>query len=163
MEITATNFELTDHYLAPGNEPRLEFIYPALQEFKKIKTSVPVAHNVVKSIGSVEKALADFNSTRTVICEQLCERDAKGECVKEGGKYKLSVENQIEFNIKFRELLNTEIKLDIFPINQSEISAIKEINIACYETLLRHGFIMEDAIPSLNGKATKMELEAIGQ
>ena len=120
-----------------------------------------MAYNVVKSIGAIEKALYDYNSTRIAICETICEKNEKGECIKDNGKYKFVGDGYSEFSKKWLELLDTEILLNIFPINQKDIADIKEINITCYETLMKHGFIQEDVkvdVKPTNGKASIKEL-----
>lgn len=160
MEIKATNFALTDHF--PKGAPRLDFIFPALQEFKKLKAPVSVAYSIIKSIGAVEKALIDYDETRKIICESLCDKDNNDKPVIEGGKYKFSGENLAEFNAKWNELLNTKVSIEIRQINQEDINHIDEVNIACYETLMKFGFIKDEdsKIVHLNGKADKKELEA---
>lgn len=144
MEIKVTNFVLTDHFCGPNNEPSLNFIYPALQEFKKVKAPVSVAYNIIKSIGAVEKALADYENTRKAICEQLCDKDKKDNPIIESGKYKFSDENYREFQKKWHELLNTEVLIDIWSFPKKDTEDIKEINIYCYETLMKYGFIKEE-------------------
>ena len=145
MEIKVTNFILNNPFGVKQLDAQLMFIYPALQEFKKLKTPTIVAYNVVKSIGVVEKALKEYETTRITICESLCEKDKDDKPVIEGKIYKFTEENKKEFQLKWTELLNTEITLDIFPINQSDIDSLKEINIHCYETLLNNGFILDDS------------------
>ena len=144
MEIKVTNFILADHFASPNTPHRLEFIFPSLQEFKKLKVPTNTAYNIIKSIGVVEKVLKEYNDTRVMICESLCEKDEKGNPKVENNKYVFTKENQNEFNNKWTDLLNTEINLDIWQINQSDLSHIKEMNITCYETLLKYGFIKED-------------------
>lgn len=161
MEIKVTNYLLTDHSLTLDLQAKMRFIHPALQEFKKLKVPVSVAYNIIKSIGVVERAIKDYDSTRIAILESLCEKDAKGTSVVEEGKYKFSGNNHSEFNKKWQELLNVEISLEIFPISHKDIVDIKEINISCYETLMKYGFIQEDIQldeKPTNGKASRKEL-----
>ena len=143
MEIKATNFFLNNPFATPDSEVQLGFIYSALQEFKKLKVPVSTACNVVKSIASVEKAIKEYETTRLIICESLCNKDENGKPIVEENKYKFTKESHDEFNRKWQDLLNTEITLDIWQINQSDIKDVKEINISCYETLLKYGFIVE--------------------
>lgn len=142
MQVKITNSVLNAPYNINA-EQSLSFIYPALLEFKKIKVPVPVAYNIIKSIGVVEKAIKDFQETRISICETLCEKDGDNKSITNSDKYKFTEENKKEFDSKFKELLNSEIIIDIFPINNSDIISVKDINISCYETLLKHGFIKE--------------------
>ena len=143
MEIKVKNYLLKNPN-SEQSENELVFIYPALQEFKKIKTPTKVAYSIVKTIGIVEKAIKEYEKTRIAICESLCEKDEKEKPIIEKNAYKFTEENKAEFNLKLNELLNTEITLDIFRINQSDIDNLKEINIACYETLINNGFINDD-------------------
>lgn len=167
MQIKTTNFLLKNPYVSPNPDSNLSFIYPALQEFKKLKTPARVAYNIIKSIGAVEQAMKQCDDTSTTILKSLCDNDENGNPISESGKYKFSENNLEEFNNKIQDLLNSEITIDIFPINQSDISNIPEVNIQCYETLMIHGFINDDTVqvekPILNGKATKKELESIGE
>lgn len=159
MEIKVTNFALTDHFVQ--GTLKLDFIFPALQEFKKLKVPVNVAYNIIKSISAVEKALIDFDETRKAICESLCDKDEKGKPISENEKYKFTESNLIEFNTKFNELLNTEVVIDIRQINQKDISHIEEVNITCLETLMKFGFVKDEEdlkVVHLNGKADKKEL-----
>lgn len=162
MEIKIKNHSLENTFNSKNHESDMEFIYPALLEFKKLKAPVNVAYNIVKSIKVVEQACKDYNDTRISICESLCEKDETGKTSMQDGKYKLAEENTIEFQNKWEELLNTEIILDIFPVRQSELKGINEVNICCYETLMRTGFIIDDTKVEVkpviaNGKADKKE------
>lgn len=146
MQVKITNFFLKNPFSTDNKEPNMMFVYSALHEFKKLKTPTTVAYNVVKSIGVVEKSVKECESTRVALCESLCEKDAEEKPIIEKNNYKFTEENKKEFHVKWQELLNTEITLDIFPINKSDIENVKEINIACFETLLKHGFIKDDTI-----------------
>lgn len=157
MEIKIINGLLDSPEYFTG-EQKLNFIYPALLDFKRLRTSVQVAYNIVKSIKEVERAIKEFTDTRLSICESLCDKDENDKPKVENRKYVFSDEGQKEFNQKFQQLLNTEITLNIWPVDNEEILAIKDINITTYETLLKHGFIKESIQPSLNGKADKGEL-----
>lgn len=141
MEIKIKNFFLKDSFSESKND--LSFFYNALQEFKKLKAPVSVASNTVKTIGVLEKALTEYEGTRAVLCEGLCERDDNDNPVVENNNYKFTEENKKEFNLKFNELLNTEIALDICNVKQDDIKGL-DINIACYETLLKYNFINAD-------------------
>lgn len=144
MEIKVTNFTLIDHFKNP-NIDSSNFILPALNEFKKCKMIVSVASKIVKNISTVNTALLECDKIRIVIAESLCERDGdKPVTVVNNGvsKYKFSDEGYKEFNEKWVQLLNTEITIDITPINELDIENL-EVNVACYQTLVRHGFIKE--------------------
>lgn len=159
MEIKTTNFLLKNPFDTKNSDSKLFFIHPALQEFKKLKTPTKVAYNIVKSISSVEGALQEYEKTKIAICESLCERDERDIPVAKSGRYVFSEDSEKELNIKVGELMNSEITLNIFPVNQSDINDVKDMSIECYETLMRHGFIIDDTeLPEmqvLNGKASK--------
>lgn len=146
MIITVTNFRLKNSKNSFAFDDNLFFISSAFASFKRLKTSTKVAYNTVKSVKAVEEAIKDYEKTRISICESLCDKDLKGRPIIENGNYKFSEEAKREFDLKFEELLNQEITIDIFPIKQEEIEDLKDINIECYQTLSEIGFIQIDEI-----------------
>ena len=141
MKITVKNFVLTDYNRDTNQPAMLEFIYPALKEFSRLKLPVPIASKVTKDIMRVEDALTEYNKIRISIAESLCEKENDKPIIKDNN-YQFSEEGKKEFQEKRLELLNSEVTLDIKVIDESEIEKF-EINATCYHTLVKYGFIKE--------------------
>lgn len=142
MEVKIANAYLeAPHYIK--DEQVLNFIHPSLLDFKRLRTSVAVASNIIKSIREVERAIKEFHDVRMSICESLCEKEEAGKPKTDAGKYVFSEGGQKEFDEKFRELLNTATVLNIHPVKGSDIASVEGVSIIGYDTLLRHGFIVD--------------------
>lgn len=147
MEIKIKNFFLQDTF-SPNRDDK-SFLWNALNEFKKLKVSIPVAYNTIKTINNINKALEEYNAIRISIADELCEKTEDGKKVIENNQYKFSEENLKEFNTKINDLLHTEIYLDVWSIKQSQIDNLKDIEINVYETLVKYNFI---DLPENEGK-----------
>ena len=157
MKITVPTWSLQDNFPEPNQPLKLDFIHPSLKEFLKLKMPVSVASKMSKNIIEVEKALTEYEKTRIIIIESLCERDADDKPVIENKNFKFSPEGYKEFAEKWNELLNTLVDIDISPVNESDIEKL-EINGTCYATLSKYGFIQEKGqVVKLNGQAKELE------
>lgn len=139
MELKIKNFFLQDTF-SPNRDDK-SFLWNALNEFKKLKVSIPVAYNTIKTINNINKALEEYNAIRISIADELCEKTADGNKVIENNQYKFSEENLKEFNTKINDLLHTEVNIDVWSIKQSQIDNLKDIEINVYETLVIYNFI----------------------
>ena len=120
-------------------------INPSLLEISKLgfPVKVPIAHHLIiaENLIEIEKAAKIFWDTRTKILKELSIKDENGEpivsIINEASSYKFSDENLIIWNVKFRELENEEVEINLKKLDKINFEGVEGITPAILKGIYR--------------------------
>tara|TARA_R110000787_G_scaffold11722_9_gene38488 strand:+ start:1085 stop:1495 length:411 start_codon:yes stop_codon:yes gene_type:complete len=112
----------------------IDEIKPSLEKLGNIvyKEDTPISHllNIAENLERIEVNTKSFWSTREKLLEGLVEKDKDGKPKQEVGEsgnaeYVLTNENKAKWSVKFQELRETEIEVDLHTIEKKNLEGAK--------------------------------------
>ena len=119
-------------------------IMPTLAEIKKLPMNVRSSYNLVKSARGMEEALKAFEDTRMNILLASCKKDVNDKPVVIENQYQFDSDDvKDEANAKIKELVDTPVTINVWPIAFAEIESVKGLTTGQLDILLKYSLVLE--------------------